>query len=445
MIASIDKFKTPQKTGPESVTNGPSTKSNKDSSVDATKQMAADEIQKQLHSKPTEIRAYNFKKVKSGDAGLSRNTETILKRFEIDGNNKWHTATLSDDGKTLVVVTGGKTALSQLFGGSSSIGRFFYKIFGWVGRLFGAPHKALANQKYTEMYNANHNENPEGFRGEPLKHLVSALSNDKYHTVAVFHKNEKTGDFEKQPVALAITDAYYNLFDSFMPMDKVPQEEIQKYKMKYKKYYSLDKIIPLTKDVKEFKDIYHQIVEGLYQAQGFDLLAVPMHMHSNPNVNSNDLNYMELPWHRILQTNSGNWKIVGDSKLIDDGELKDLMDEKARAEYKAALIDQPHQITFVRPKSEANKPIPDILSHCDAWSQMSSGGVLRTNRAEDTILIQKVKMVDSNLINNHNIEQKIAEKVTSNLTEKKSEEDKKAGLLNRLFGKKSAAPDSTKA
>ena len=206
-------------------------------------------------------------------------------------------------------------------------------------------------------------------------------------------------------------------------------------------------MIPLSKNPAEFKDIFHQVVEGLYQGQGFDLLAVPMHMHSNPNVNSNDLNYMELPWHKVLQTNSGSWKIVGDKKIIDEDEgIKSLMDEKAREEYKSSLIDQAQQITFVRPKSEAGNPIPDILAHCDAWSQMSSGSQIRADKEEDRKLIAKVKMVDSVLINNHNAEQKIANKITNEAKETKAENPtNRAGLLKKLFSKKETPSPSNKA
>jgi len=446
MIAGIDKLATKKPTGPNAAVASPS-KTSPASKENVSKNLAAEEIQKQLHTNPGTIRSYNFKKVKQGDQGLSKNTENILKRFGVDGNNKYHTAVLSDDGKTLVVITAGKTTLSQLFGGSSSVGRFFYKAFGWLGRLFGAPHRGIASSKYNEIYNASHENNPEGFKGEPMKHLLSALSKDQYHSVSVFHKDDKTGDFDKQPVALAITDAYYNLFDTFMPLDKVPPKEIEEYKNKYKKFYSIDKLITLSKNPAEFKDIYHQVVEGLYQAQGFDLLALPMHMHSNPNVNSNDLNYMELPWHRVLQTNAGSWKIVGDRKIVDEDEsIKSLMDEKAREEYKSSLIDQAHQITFVRPKSEAGNPIPDILAHCDAWSQMSSGSQIRADKEEDRKLIAKVKMIDSVLINNHNTEQKIANKITNEAKDTKAKNPtNRAGLLKKLFSKKEAPSPSNKA
>jgi len=446
MIAGIDKLATKKTSGPNASVASPS-KTSPAPEETANKNLAAEEIQKQLHTKPGNIRSYNFKKVKQGDQGLSKNTENILKRFGVDGNNKYHSGVLSDDGKTLVVVSSGKTSLSQLFGGSNSVSRFFYKVFGGIGRLFGAPHKALASNKYNELYNASHEKNPDGFKGEPIKHLLTALSKDQYHSISVFHKDDKTGDFDKQPVALAITDAYYNLFDTFMPLDKVPKEEIENYKNKYKKYYSIDKLIPLSKNPAEFKDIFHQVVEGLYQSQGFDLLAVPMHMHSNLNVNSNDLNYMELPWHKVLQTNSGSWKIVGDKKIIDEDEsIKSLMDEKAREEYKSSLINQASQITFVRPKSEAGNPIPDILAHCDAWSQMSSGSQIRADKEEDRKLIAKVKMVDSVLINNHNTEQKIANKITNEAKDTKAETpSNKAGLLKKFFSKKQDTTPSNKA
>jgi|GEM_PF-3935636 len=439
MIAGIDKLATKKPSGPSSSAVIPTT-TNPAQEDKASKNLAAEEIQKQLHTKPGNIRSYNFKKIKQGDPGLSKNTESILKRFGVDGSNKYHSAVLSDDGKTLVVISGGKTALSQLFGGSNALSRFVYKAFGWIGRLFGAPHRGIASSKYNELYNASHESSPEGFKGEPIKHLLTALLKDQYHSVSVFHKDDKTGDFNKQPVALAITDAYYHLFDTFMPLDKVSPKEIEDYKNKYKKFYSIDKLIPLSKNPAEFKDIYHQVVEGLYQAQGFDLLAVPMHMHSNPNVNSNDLNYMELPWHRILQTNAGSWKIVGDKKIIDEDEgIKSLMDEKAREEYKSSLIDQAHQITFVRPKAEAGNPIPDILAHCDAWSQMSSGSLIRADKEEDRKLIAKAKMIDSVLINNHNTEQKIANKITNQAQETKAENPaNRAGLLKKLFSKKEA-------
>jgi hypothetical protein len=418
MIASIDRNK--KSLGPK---NTPSAPIEMEHMVKAnqSKKMAEDEVQN-LHNKPANIGTYNFKKIKFGDSNLSKNTENILKRFGVDGNNKYHTAVLSEDGKSLIVISGGKTTLSQLFGGSNVISRFFYKIFGGIGRLFGAPHKALAWKKYNDHYNSSHEKNPEGFKGEPIKHLISALAKDQYHGVNIFHKNEKTGDFDIQPNVIAITDAYYHLFDTFMPLDKVPDEEIKKYKTQYKKYYSIDKLITLSDSPKNLKELYHEIVEGLYQAQGFDCLTIPIHIHSNSNTNSNDLNYIQLPWHRILQANSGEWKIVGDKKIIDDNEsIKSSMDEKTREEYKSSLIDQSTQITVIRPKSTANKPISNILAHCDAWSQMSSGSVIRAEKEEDRKLIKELKSVNSMLISDYYNKQKNSEESQKNQDETQSD------------------------
>lgn len=446
MVAGINRITNREATkpsGPEELAKvtPPSPKSSEaPKASEQGKQAAAAEIHKQLHDKPSQISDYKFTKIKAGDASLSKAAAAILKRYGVDGSNTWNNAVLSNDGKTLVVVTAGKTTLGQLFGGTNGFTRLLYKLFGWLPRLFGAPHRALATSKYSELYNAAHDKNPDGFRGEPLKHLVKALGSGHYHSVAVFHRDEAKGDFNAKPVALAITDAYRNQFDSFMAQDKVDAKEIEEYKKKYAKYYSIDKLIPLSEDVKQLKDIYHQIVEGLYQAQGFDLLAVPMHMHANPNVNSNDLNYMELPWHRILQTNANHWKIVGDTKLADDEDLKPFKNDQEKQDYKANLINMPLEMTFVRPKAEAAKPLPTLLAYADAWSQMSSGDQARSSDEKDRALIEKVRSIDANIINQHNVKQKIARELSDKLEghpkdQAKDAADSKESFIKKLLAK----------
>ncbi|TWW08461.1 hypothetical protein E3A20_24110 [Planctomyces bekefii] len=84
MIAGIDKLATKKKTtGPNASVASPS-KTSPAPEETASKNLAAEEIQKQLHTKPGTIRSYNYKKVKQNDQGLSKNTENIPKCFSSD-------------------------------------------------------------------------------------------------------------------------------------------------------------------------------------------------------------------------------------------------------------------------------------------------------------------------------------------------------------------------
>ncbi len=366
----------------------------------------AEPIHKALHAKQETLPTkYIFKKIKADDSGLTSQVKGILDRFQINANaTEYDCAVMSEDGNTLVIANRGQVGLKQLFGGTNSFTRALYKIFGWIPRMFGAAHKAIAANRYKELFTGADIEE----QGEPLKHVLSALKSGEYHTVTVFHKDESTGEFTKNPVAVTITDAFDNLIDthirSTMQAKNLPEAEIaNEIKLKkekygtFEKYYSADKVIPLTKSPKDLKDLLHQVTEGLYAAQGFDAFVIPSQVHPQTNVNSNDLNYLELDWHYIKQKADGKWKIVGNPKLLDSFKFKTAEDKES---YLANMnpTEYSPKLTIVRPLAKASEPIPPFLSNLQQWSTMSQGSQLRTNNVEDHKLIEMTEPVNAMFI-----------------------------------------------
>lgn len=341
-----------------------------------------------LHAKVETLpKTYKFKAIKAGeneDAGLNK----ILNRFGINESaSKYDKAVLSDDGNTLVIVNQGTISLNQLFGGTNGLARFAYKVYGPMMKAFGAADKDMAARRYYELFNAPNIEE----HGEPLKDLIQALKSGEYHTVTVFQRDPNTKKFSPNPLAVAVTDAYYHLIDDYVAdlMQGKPQAEIdamiKALKEKFAKYYTLDKVIPLTADPNiDFKDLIHQLIEGLYQAQGFDGFVAPSQIHDdNINVNSNDLNYREIDWHFLRQ--NGAWKIVGNPGLLD----KIITDKAQRDAYIAKMnpTDYSPKITIIRPKDLASKPIDPEIAALQQRSIVSQGSEIRIDNPEDLKLI----------------------------------------------------------
>ncbi len=364
-------------------------------------------LEKALHAKAETLPiTYNFNKVKVGESELTPQVQSILNRFQINANaTKYDTAVMSDDGNTLVIANRGEVALKQLFGGANWFNRTVYRIFGWLPRIFGASNKVVAADRYKELFNGADIEE----QGEPLKHVLSALKSGEYHTVTVFHKDEKTGEFAKEPVAVVIVDAFDNLIETHsrreMQEKKLSEadmaNEIKEKREKYGKYYSADKVIPLSTSANDFKDLLHQVVEGLYAAQGFDAFVIPSQVHAQANMNSNDLNYAELDWHYIKQKPDGKWSIVGDPKLLDTIELSDpeqkdtYLNGMTKTEYSPKL-------TVVRPIANAEEPISPFLANLQQWSTMSQGSELRTSIEDDLKLIKMTEPVNAAVIEKYN-------------------------------------------
>lgn len=408
MISAIDKLKPTEK--PNS--------SAKNSAVKETKPDQAtikvDELQKQLHAKPeTLAKSYDFTKIQASNPELDAKVKTILDRFQINEKaTEYDNAVLSKDGNTVVVVNRGEVALKQLFGGTNAFTRFLYKIFGGIMRLFGAPHKAELANKYREIYNGETID----MQHEPLKHVMAALKSGEYHTVSVFQKDTTSGEFSKNPSAVCIIDAYENLIEPNIRREmqerSLPEEaikkEIEQKKLQYKDYYAADKMIPLT-DVSKtnMQDLFHQVTEGLYQAQGFKGFIVPAQVHPRPNMNSNDLNYQELDWHMIAQNKDMKWQVIGDPKVLD--RINNLGEEE-KSKYQAKLSKSPFspKITVVRPLAEASKPLSPFLAYLQQWSAMSQGAGLRTTSKEDLDLIELTEPVNAGIIDNYNSQMQVA-------------------------------------
>jgi hypothetical protein len=221
----------------------------------------------------------------------------------------------------------------------------------------------------------------------------------------VFHKDEKTGDFAKNPAAIAVIDAFANLIETHirqrMQQKNLPEEEIENEikakKEKYgtfEKYYSGDKLIPLSKSSDDLKDIMHQVVEGLYAAQGFDAFLIPSQVHPGTNVNSNDLNYAEIDWHYVKQNADAKWTVVGDPKLLDSVEFANAEEKET---YLARMTQTKYspKLTIVRPIDKSKDPLSPFLADLQQWSTMSQGSQLRTTNAEDLKLIEMSEPVNA--------------------------------------------------
>lgn len=394
---------------------------------------AIEQIHQELHDKPEKIGSFDFDKVKTGSV-QDKDLDSLLKKYKIDGSNKHNAAVLSKDGNTAVVVTDGLTALKNGCGGTNSITRSLNLLFGWIGRIFGKADNRIIAKRYKELFNYAEKNDPSQMVHESLSHLMKALKSNHYHTIHVFHKDTKSGKFSKTPSAVAITDSYYMLMQAHEKIeDKDRLETLKKAKEDYKNAYALDKIIPLADSAGDFRKTFHEIAEGLYQAKGFDMLTVPGQVHLNPNTETNDLHYEEVPFHQVAQNQKGEWKIFGDKSHVSD---KHFPDEEEREEYMKHMIDQPRHLTIITPKNGGKKidrlEHNNALGHFANWVNMYAGGKLRAEKKEDQRLIERANIINANLMYTTQKEREVAHDIAQKLEEPKKAEDKD-GFLKKLM------------
>jgi hypothetical protein len=379
---------------------------------------AVESIHKQFNDEPTQLaKKYVFKKLIATEAQDKPELKQLLTNYGIDGKNQYNNAVLSDDGKTLVVVTDGITALKMGCGGTDSLRRFLNKTFGW---LTGASSKRAFAKKYSELFNAVNSKDPNNMVHESLTHLIKGLKENHYHAVHVFHQDEK-GKFKKTPDAVAITDSYYYVMQAHEKAEtKDRAKDLAVMKEDYKKAYAIDKIVPLTSSAKDLKDVFHQAVEGLYAAQSFDLLTVPGQVHSRPNVTTNDLHYEEVPFNQVAQKQDGEWKIYGDKSLVKDNYFPNAQE---KAEYDKHLVNEKRFLTIITAKDPDDKVKAlrknNALGHFANWISMYAGGTIRANKDADRKLIDRANMVNANIMYEADLKQEVAHEIAQNLEAKK--------------------------
>ncbi len=347
------------------------------------------------------LKNYNFKKISAEDQGLEPELATILARHKVYKQEayRYNTAVLSEDGNTLVMPLDGRTVLANYFGGRGATKRFLNRTVGCVPRTFGSHNTLLGTRKYKELYSKSHDAELDSDKGESLAELIKGLQTNHYHGVVVFEKDPKLGKFPKYPKALAITDSYALLVKSNISTIKPggAEEEIKALEAQFKKYYSLDKVLPFfsMEEAKElgidFNEIRHKIIEGLYQAQGFDLLAVASKLDFSSSSLSNK--YIDK-WHTISEKNNGSWKATGDASLVTNAIFTNT---KEKAEYLANLKDEARSMTFVVPSAKAIETLPKELAILDALSQMSSGTESRAGEKEAALMKQVAKVNENTL------------------------------------------------
>lgn len=392
-----------------------------------------EQVHARLHDQAQRIpNTYQFKKVSSEEAGLKSDLQAILKRFKVknDPQQKYNNAVLSADGKTLMVVSDGLTALKQNFGGASWIGRVFNGTLGWARKLFTGVDTNVATKKYKELFTYLENNDENNMVHESPKHLFKGLKDNHYHAVSIFRLDEKSGKFKKNPAVVSVIDSYQLLVEQQLKYekDKIRLSKLQNLDKRMENYFAVDKIIPIDETETNFQEVFHQIAEGLYQAQPYDLLTLPGKVHGNPNVNTNDLNYAELPWFKISETNDKKWKPYGDFQLLqpdyfaNSGEMK---------EFQSKLVPYAQNLTIVRPIAQANQAIDNKIGWLDAWQQMYSGGERRITDKESEKIFKMNAKINDKIINKHNVQMQLA----AEMTQEPLEEEKK-GFLKNLFGSK---------
>lgn len=346
------------------------------------------------------LKNYNFKKITLEDTDLTDDIAKILRRHKVLNEEAYrhNKAVLSDDGNTLVLTLDGRTTLSNYFGGKGAISRFYAKTLGAIPRAFGSANTLIGSRRYKELYNQDQTIDPDGEKGESLSELHKGLYSNHYHSVVVFEKDKVSGKFTKYPKALAITDSYMMLIRSNIKTIKLDakEEEIKALEESFKKYYSLDKVLPwFSSDENfDFNEMRHKIIEGLYQAQGFDLLTVPSQIDPSPNSNTNDLNYKRIEWHDVKQKNSGDWKAIGDPALVTDTVLSN---PKEKEKYLKTLQQQNRSITLVRPISKAAEALAKEIAILEGLSQMSSGSQSRATEQDLELMKQAAKVNQTQL------------------------------------------------
>jgi hypothetical protein len=360
----------------------------------AKKEEPAKVDKEKLHAK--EIEAPKFKKIEAGDKDLEKEVQAILKRYKT-GSDKYHGAAISEDGKSLVVSHDGTTTLKENFGGSTGLARFANKIF----KIFSKVDRAVATAKYQEFFNNYDPENKDvSMVHEPIKHLYKGLSSNHYHGVSIFHKDEKTGKFLKTPSAVSIIDSYKFIYDEHKKNNDVPADWKDNVEM-FDDGYALDKTIPIDMEkAKDFNVIYRELAEGLYAAQGFSFLTIPGQVNKTLNSSSKELNYVEMPWHRVHQKADKSWRVMANKKKFDP-EMID--DEKDRKLYESRIDDSEFSnITIVRPVDQAEKYVEPFIGSLENWSQMYSGNTLRANKKDDQKVVDLARGICEKYIETYN-------------------------------------------
>ena len=352
-----------------------------------------------LHAK--EIKAPNFKKISADDKELEKEVLSIIKRYKVDTDN-YHKASLSADGKTLVIAHDGLTTLKENFGGAGSVSRLANKVFGKLSQLFGGADKAVATAKYKEFFNNYSPDNKDvSMVMEPISHLFKGLSSNHYHGVSIFHKDETTGKFTKTPSAISIIDSYKYIFEEHSKGSEMPPS-VKAQKDIFENAYALDKTIPIDMEkAKNFTGLYNEIAEGLYAAQGYSFLTIPGQVHKTLSANSDDLNFVEMPWHRVQQSADKKWRVLTNKKDFD----AEILDEKDRKFYESRIIDSEHSnITIVRPKDQEKEAIEPFIGYMENWSQMYSGDALRAKDKENKKFVDLAQSIATKYLETYNAE-----------------------------------------
>lgn len=328
------------------------------------------------------LRKYNFHPIKSADATYGEEVKNILDRFAVDADNMYNNAAISEDRNVLVLVVDGKTTLKRCFGGANAFSRFCYSIFGWIPKLFGSPDSKIASTFYGSSHTdlKSEEEKEDHMKHEDLSSLIQGLRIDHYHGICVFYK-DKTGKFASNPAALAIVDSYKYLAREFLKEKGEEGVKRKELEDKFAKYYAIDKLIPLREKDLNFYDLYSQIAEGLYQAQGFDFLSLPGKVSSSglKRNESPDLIFEEFPWIKVSQGSDDKWKLVGEDREAN-----------------------PIDMTFVRPKDLSKEPYDSMIADCDAWQAMYSGDKLRSDNPEDHKLVQVASERNAEILAKYN-------------------------------------------
>jgi hypothetical protein len=377
-----------------------STAAPKSRAARSIKEVQAEIDTNKLHAK--EVQAPKFKKINADNKGLEKEVQTLLKRYKVDSDN-YHKAALSEDGKSLVISHDGLTTLKENFGGASGVSRFANKVFGALSRAFGGADKAVATAKYKEFFN---NYTPEdkdvSMVHEPISHLFKGLSSNHYHGVSIFHKDDKTGLFLKTPSAVSIIDSYKFIFEEHAQTNEMP-EAVKAKKAIFDNAYALDKTIPLDMEkAKDFRGLYREIAEGLYQAQGYSFLTIPGQVHKTLNASTGDLNYVEIPWHRVHQNSNKEWRVMANKKEFDT-EIFD--NDKDREFYESKIDDSEHSnLTIVRPKDQEKEAIEPFIGYMENWSQMYSGNMLRAKDKDNKRLVDLAQSISTKYLETYNAE-----------------------------------------
>ena len=207
---------------------------------------------------------------------------------------------------------------------------------------------------------------------------------------------------ERLPYAISIIDSYKYIFEEHEKGKEMPSP-VKTRRSIFENAYALDKTIPIDMEkAKNFSQLYNEIAEGLYAAQGYSFLTIPGQVHKELNANSDNLNYVELPWHRVQQSADKKWRVSTSKKNLDPGLFTSTDDQNF---YESRIVDSDYtNITIVRPKQEEQKPIEPFIGYMENWSQMYSGNVLRAKDKDNKRLVDLAQSIATKMIETYNAE-----------------------------------------